>query len=478
VNRRRRSAVLLRGLIGSLTAAALLAGCASPRALMRDMQTLITQEQYPAAAELVKNAKTSHYGAKNAFLYYADLGMTLHLAGKYAESNAAFESAKKIATDLFTKSVSKEAATFLTSDNARPYAGEDFERALIHVFCALNYVFLGEENEALVEARQADFLLTKLQTDYGHKNVYTEDAFIHYLSGMVYENAGETNDAFIAYRKALDAYVRYRKDYGTAEPPALIQAALRTAAKLGFTDEVREIKNRWGGTVPGTPPTGDGEVVVFHYNGLAPYKTDSFFEIGFIAGWAYVEAENPQGEDREKMEQAGAAVRSLLADDVVRVAFPKYVRQPYAVKSLEVRAAEANASHSANLAEDIGAIAIKNLQDRIGRVRTKAIARSVLKFALSRKIAAEVEEKRGAGAAWLTKKILQVASSATELADKRCWQTLPDQIGVASLTLPAGKHTLTLTFRDAAGNTVLTREMKDVDVRPGKKTFLTIRTAH
>lgn len=447
---------------------------------MRDLQTFFRQEKYAEASECVKAAKDKHYGPKNAFLYYLDLGMTEHLAGRFAESNKAFDSAKRVAKDLFTKSVSKEASSFLVSDNVRPYAGEDFERALIHVFSALNYVFLDQGAEALVEVRQADFLLTKLRTDFRHKNVYTEDAFVRYLSGMIYENQGEVNDAFIAYRKALEAYGTYGKHYGTPPPPTLTRSALRAAAEMGFNDEIADIQKRWGAEPAAANPAGAGEIVVFHYAGLPPYKVDSFFEIGFFAGWAYVEAAQPQGEEEAQVEQASAIARSILADEVIRLAFPKYVRAPYAIQGLDVAvddvAGSSGAAHRAHVAEDVGAIAIKNLDDRIARVRAKTIARAAVKFALSRNIAARVEERQGSGAAWVAKKLLQLAATATELADKRCWQTVPDKIAIAVVALPEGRYTLNLTFRDAHGAAVRTRRADDVKVRAGKKTFFVVRT--
>lgn len=146
--------------------------------------------------------------------------MLLHLDSQYSPSNLAFESAKQLAEKLFTKSLSKELSTLLVSDNLRPYYGEDFERALLHVFSALNYHLMGDATGALVEARQVDFLLTKLQTDHGHKNIYTEDAFVRYLMGLLYENQGEINDAYISYWKSLEAYGSYKKKLRCL-PPAV-----------------------------------------------------------------------------------------------------------------------------------------------------------------------------------------------------------------------------------------------------------------
>jgi uncharacterized protein len=455
----------------------LAAGCGSPRALMRDLNTLQAQGQFAQASALVEKSKSSSYGSKNALLYYLDRGMLLHLNGQYALSNQAFEEAKRVAIALFTKSVTTEASTFLVSDNMRPYYGENFERALIHVFSALNYVFLDNGTEALVEARQADNWLKKLRTDYGYKDIYTEDAFVRYLMGLIYENQGEINDAFISYFQALNAYDTYQKHYGVAAPADLVSDALRTAKQLGFEDRIAQIQKKWGGDVPAPHPRDAGEVVVLHYIGLPPHKVDVVFEIGLLAGLPYIDAAQPEGEDEEKARQAVSIIRSGLSDGVVKMAFPKYVRTPYRVNGLEVRAEGAHAAHRVQLAEDVGAIAEKDLQDRIGRVRAKTIARSVIKYALAQKAADKVRENSGEGFALITKAVLQSFASATETADKRCWQTVPDRIAVARVVLPEGEHALSLTFLDGSGQAVA-EEKRTVRVTAGRKTFLAVRTAY
>lgn len=460
-----------------LAAAALwLAACASPGSLRQDLNRLTANNDFAAVVKKIEGAKNSAYTAKNALLYYLDLGMALHLNGQYEASNEAFEEAKRLAKELFTKSVTTEASTFLVSDNTRPYYGEDFERAYIHVFSALNYAMLGRDEDALVEARQVDFLLTKLQTDYKLNNRYKEDAFARYLMGLLYENSGEWNDAYVSYRKALETYGVHAEEYGVAPPRALVGDACRAARKMGFDDKVEEIQKRWG--EPPAEALDGNEIVLLNYNGLAPRKVDSFFEIGFLAGWAYVEAQEPQGKEAAEAEKVDSTVRALLANDVVRMAFPKFVPTPYTVRSFSVETASASAG-APELVQNIGAIAAQSLEDRVGRTRAKTIARAVLKFALTRTISDQVKKnnKDNEGWAWLTKAVLQAAAVMTEFSDKRSWQTLPDQIWMDRVPLPPGKHTLRLKFQDAAGATLSERSLPDVEVLPGRKVFVVVRTA-
>jgi len=450
--------------------------CATKAVYYREMNDLVAGQRYAEAAALAEKSKADVYGEKNALLYYLDRGMLLHLAGSYAESNAAFERAKKLSLQFFTKSVTTEASTLLISDNMRPYYGEDFERAMVNVFSAMNYVMLGDEQEALVEARQADQLIKSLQTKYGYKNVYKEDAFVRYLMGMLYENMGEVNDAFISYRLAIDAYGDYLKDYGVPAPRELAGDALRTAEKLGFSDQVRDIRSKLASPALAPVTTGYGELVVVDYNGFSPEKIDDFFEFSFGWGWAYVGEVQSKGEEESQVQQAGAIARSIASEEQVRMAFPKYVAVNYRISGMEVSEAGAAASKG-EIADDIGRIAEKNLQDRIARIRIKAIVRSVIKFALARKISQKVEESSGELSGWLAKKLLTAASTATELADKRSWRSLPDKIIVARLALPEGKHSVRLNFFDSNGFTVSSKVLDNIEIKRGKKSFALVRSA-
>ncbi|HOW28153.1 MAG TPA: hypothetical protein PK876_06600 [Elusimicrobiota bacterium] len=460
--------------------AVLLSACASPGGISKNLNNLVGAGKYPEAVILVEKSKESNYGKKNALLYYLDLGMLQHVAGQYELSNRSFEEAKRLAYELFTKSVTTEASTFLVSDNMRPYYGEDFERALIHVFSALNYIYLGQSQEAMVEARQVDFLLTKLQTDYGYKNVFKEDPFVRYFMGMLFENQGELNEAYISYWKALEAYENAVKPFGLTIPRQLVADALRAAQRLGFTDEIDQIKKRWGSAasvVPGPLPKGSGELVLFNYNGLAPHKVDLNFEIAFGKGWAYVTAAKVEGEDQKKVSEASSIAKTIVADEMVKMSFPKYEPTSYKIRGMSVTVpGVSEAVHSAEVVEDIGALAVKSLDDRINRVRAKTIARAVLKFVLAKKTGEVVSEKRGELAGWLAKKALQVAATATEQADKRCWQSVPDKVQMARIVLPAGEHQLKLTFRDADGDAVGTQDLS-VKIVAGRKTFASVRSA-
>ncbi len=460
-----------------LAACLALPSCASNLGYYTKVNSFVSAGDTRGAVNAVEGAKEKEYGSKNALLFHLDRGFLLHISSGYAESNADFDSVKRLYDDYFTKSITTEASTLLINDNMRPYYGEDYERALVNVFSAINYIMLGKDNDALVEARQADHFLTTLQVNYGYKDVYKEDAFVRYLTGMVYENQGQINDAFISYRQALESYKYYEKIYGVQTPQKLVTDALRTAKALDFSSEEAEIRKKWpaAGTTP-SASGNSGELVILDYNGLSPEKVDTFFEISFGQGWAYVEGMKVEGDDRAKVDQAKAIVRSIAAEEQVRIAFPKFVPLNYGISGALAETDDGRL-YPGETVEDIGAIAIKGLDDRIARIRVRAIARGIIKFVLAKGISQKVEKNSGEISGWIAQKILTAAATATELSDKRSWRTLPDKIIMMRVPLTAGQHSITLKYYGRNNETILTETLDNITIKPGKKSFLLVRTA-
>jgi len=490
----------------------ILAGCATTGIYYENLNSLVRDGRYREAVSLVDGdpGAKDFYTSKNELLYWLDKGFLSHLSGEYGESNLAFEKAKKISEELFTKSITAEASTFLISDNMRPYAGEDFERVLINIFSALNYVLLNDYENALVELRQVDNLLKTFETVYDGKTSYREDAFARYLAGLIYEAAGEINDAHISYLRALEAYKNYyEKNYGVSVPRELVADAVRTAAQLGFYQRVEELKKEYHyyeasparrseKEEKGGKASYDGpEIIVIIYAGLSPVKIDNFFEISFGRAWLYVGSVQTRDDNETgDVERARRIARSIAAEEQVVMAFPKYVPSEYRARSFTVKVSAPRQKDEnritetegdimrvvePSLSEDIGAIATKSLEERIGRIRIKTIARAAVKYALSKKISSDVARSSGDKTlAWLTQKILTLASTATELADKRSWRTLPDKIFIARTgALPAdGKYDLIVDFKNDYGEVIASKVIKDVSPPiSGRKRFIVLRSA-
>ncbi len=417
------------------------------------MQNQLHAHEYDDAAKYIESVKQDFYSEKNRLLYYMDKGMVLSLARRYQESNQYLEKAKATADELWTESISANAAAWLTTDNSMPYQGEDFEKVLLNFVAALNYIGLGNYESARVEARQMSEKLELYNSKYveeSGKNVYKDDGFARWLSGKLAESEGRDgyNDAWIDYKKAIAVYkTDYVSRYATPLPRFVVEDAIRVLQGLGadFADELAQVRAKFPGIEP-ADTKGLGEVVLLHLSGEAPYKVDRF--------WT---AAAPPSE-------------------VIRIAYPEYVAKRWRIAAARIVAPVGQAV--SELAEPTTAIAIQNLNDHMGRIKAKAIARAVAKYIAAKGVQAAGAglKDKGAGAAvQLAGVLFEAANVIAEEADKRSWITLPGSVNVARMFLPPGERDLQLEFlaRDGA---VLERATVHAKVVAGRPTIVSYRT--
>ncbi|HVP58290.1 MAG TPA: hypothetical protein VMU02_09345, partial [bacterium] len=258
---------------------ALAAGCAHHPMRMARARSLMAEQEYAEALDEVDKTCKS----ENDVLCLVERGLLLHYAGRYQESNQVFDRAEVLTEELYTKSLSREAAAFVTSDLAREYVPRPFEQVLINYFRALNYAFLGLEEDALVECRKASDKLAPYAED--QKRPYRQDAFMEYLTGILYEWGGEANNAFISYRNASEAYRTYSQLFGLPEPRDLPCDIMRTAGEMGFTAQIDSLPaddrrrcmdaggaaDSTGGTaLPGPRARAPARIVVLIEQGFVP----------------------------------------------------------------------------------------------------------------------------------------------------------------------------------------------------------------
>lgn len=465
-------------------------GCVSPVPVQHAIEHRMLDANYGAARRLVEDAPPGVFDGPNRLLYDLERGMLLHVEGAYARSNAAFERAKRTARALEPTSLGATGLSLIANDRVLDYAGEDFERTLIHLFAALNYEQLGDRSAALVEVRQVADALKRLDLASGGERVYRDDAFARYLSAMLFEAEGDLERAFVDYKKALTAYQDYAIEYGVAVPVALVRHARAAASRLGayavrdlapFLKGLGEPLSPAARGAAGDAAAAAGEIVVLHYNGLSPIKREERFVLPVPSAMRLTDSHRGRWHAHEEaeLERAFSVLSDLRGVGGIPLAFPRFVRRPYTIERMRPKLAAEGAFMPAELVEDIGAIAIEDLQDRIQRVRAKAVARSVMKWAIQRSLEAHFEDRRGDEGAFL-RTVMHVggnwARAASERADVRVWSTLPDTIWMSVLEVPAGEHAVELDFLDHRGEIAHQKQLPPVKVAAGERVFVTVRT--
>lgn len=367
---------------------------------------------------------------RNRLLYLMEKGKLEHLKGNYEVSNRLFEEAYIMIDDRIKTNVGQAVAAKFTNAMAEPYKGEDFEKVTVHYYKALNYFHLGMPNEALVEAKRINIKLDELNQKYNeNKNKYSEDAFSLILTGVLYECTGDINGAFIAYRNAYEIYERNGGAYyGVAIPEQLKKDLLRTSKQLGFGQEYADYSRIFNATAD-TKNAPKGEAIIFWENGLGPAKDQIVITASGGSGVFY-----GTWQDGDVIEEIlipippGAGIGSINA-----IAIPKYRKRDnyYTGAALEY----ANLDHRFELAEDFYPIAKQCLKDRMLRETIDLVLRFATKKAGSAIFGEILGQVAGDTARDIAKLAGDAAGAATEQADTRNWQSLPQTISYLRVPL-------------------------------------------
>lgn len=408
------------------------------------INSLVVARQFDSALKLLDNNKNS-YGERNRLLYLLDYGAVLHYAKRYQESTTAFEEAKRVYDELYTVSLTNEGGTWLINDNVSPYRGEDFERVMVNIYQAMNFVMMGNIDEALVEARDVDLKLSLINGPYNpdQKNIYKEDAFARLWMGILYEAAGgfsNVNDAYISYKKAVEVYSKdYLPNYNLSMPRILKENILAAAEAMGdggvdkYRSQFRDVPY-----VSLKEKSQKCEVYLIHYNGLSPIKHETAIPVPLPGGY------------------------------VTALAFPQYDTRVFDTESgvLKLKGNSQSIQQETEVVEDIGAIAVRNLKNRQRRVIAKAVLRAGGKYLLELVGESAIEEHHGNTPGWF-KYLSNLYNLTSQQPDLRSWQTLPDQIRMARVIVEPGDY-------DVFFNN---ESLGKLHAQAGTKKFFTVRTS-
>jgi len=279
-----------------------------------------------AAKELDKNALLQK--PRNKMLFLMERGKMSHLTGEYQLSNSYFNGADSI-LENGNGGIGDALVGTLVNPMTQSYKGEDFEKFMIHYYKALNYIYLNQPDEAVVEARRITLQSQEQGDKFNNKDSrYSKDAFSLTLQGLIYESTGDINNAFIAYRNAVEVYQSAKDEtwYGTKMPEMLKQDVMRMADRNGFRSELSQLESQFKTTYkPATKPEG-GELIFFWENGMAPVKQQEEFFFSLIKGSNGSLVFTNGGDIFVPYEGTGDI--SLNGLSSLRATYPKYVAQP------------------------------------------------------------------------------------------------------------------------------------------------------
>ncbi len=428
----------------AITLAVVIYGCATDyTSEMRPVTSNLRMDRPDLALEEFRENFTDSTG-RNRLLYLMELGNLMRLSGDFSSAENLLLQADRLSDQQRGIELGQEIEAFLSSDLALEFRGADYEKVFINYCLAASYASENNMEDALVECRRVNDKLRVLNQNYEeNKNRYNDDAFIRYLMGILYEKAGDLNNALIAYRNSADVYdSSYALDYGISAPLRVKSDILRLSSVLGMQSVFQDYSSRWPEVSWENegPDQDHGELVVILEVGMIPARVEKSYTF-------------------------------VLNDRVYRVSLPAIIALKQH-ESWSVTLSSGNTQVQGFLAEDLTAIARKNLEDHAGRDIARAVARLAVKAGLTEAGEQLVEEltEENSDISRVTGFLLSIVGAVTERADLRAWLTLPSQIFVARLRLPAGEHPVRIEIN---GRTIYSDESVSVD--PGGINLLFLR---
>jgi hypothetical protein len=397
-------------------------------------------------------------GHNNYNLSQLEKGRLQFLAHEFLNSQKNFDSVyqqietQQQAAKIQISSGIQTMGAVVSNDNVIAYEVPLYEQGMLHSYQALNYLYQGNLEGALVEVRRANFVqeralkdnadqLYQAQEEMTTKGVSNErlnssypsmdkligevkngfqNAYTFYLSGVLYEAAKQPNDAYIDYKRAIEIYPN--NNY-------LQQDVLRLAKKLGMNDDLIRFEEKFG-PYDAENEVNTGRVIVIFEQGIVNAKDEARLNLPL----------HKTNSDFKFFSFALPVYRGSLS-----ALTPLSIRvndKPY--KSQEIVRLQSLAS--------------KNLQEQLPGLVTRQAIRLVAKEKLRQKM------KKSAGD--VGNILASLYNIASEKADTRSWSSLPDNVQIIRLNnLAAGKHSLIFSY---AGK----NEVIDIEIIKNRTTLI------
>ena len=421
---------------------AILGACASATDLRRQFMAEYRDGHYEQAETTL--VTTAGKDEKDFLVDVLDRAMVLNHQGRYRESNEFLERADQKIEEMYTQKVSDALAALAWNDTAATYQGEDYERVMVDVAQAFNYLALGQRDEALVEARQVS---RKMETrvawlkEHEVDTKYRRDPFALYVAALLQESAGDHDAAYLAYEQAWGAYEELASAYHVGPPPELARDLARAATRAGRVEQAERWRAQAAGDDPLAAP-GASEVVVIVGLGLVAHKESN--------KWVAFDGQ-----------------------DTIAVTYPEYRATTTRVTHAEVWVSGATQPFAAWTRHDLSTLATGVMAERNEALKDRAIAAGIARY-IAKKMARAIGQSSRNQGVQLAAALFTLGTTVKELAevaDTRSWRTLPDRYAVARVAVPPGVQDVDVLFRDGWGN-VVSRVPCRVQVPAGGKAFV------
>ncbi|WP_299795991.1 COG3014 family protein [uncultured Shewanella sp.] len=409
----------------------LVSGCALNSILISYPSQIAPVKAQLNTANPIKGVREieSNISGADGLLYAQEAGRVAQISGDFEASKRYYQQAVAGYLEFDDKAtvsvtdIGATASSLFINDNVIPYRGPGYERVMLHQYQALNYIFSGDKQGALVEVRRSNELQSFEQARYQKSNSSVQamangtidaevnrlekaagsltssflNAYSYYTTGVLHELLGEPNDAFIDYRKAAQI---------SPDNPYLQKDLVRLSKQLSMP-QADEFERRWGKAT--TAKRDQGEVILLIERGFVPEKQSFSVPFTIHGNW----------------QTASLATYTSNSRPV----------SPGKVKGL-------GKSLTASPIANIDALAITALKEELPAALIRQAARIYAKSEMARSVESESKKRRNETDLGVI--AMQIFNVVTEQADRRSWLTLPKQAQIARTYLDNGPYSIQL----------------------------------
>lgn len=392
----------------------------------------VNNRSFDTAATYLTSVKEENYGEKDRVLYWLDLGLLYHYKGDFVNSNLMLENAERAIEELYTKSISKGAASLLLNDNALDYFGEDYEDIYLNVFKCINYIYLNKRDEAFVEVRRINEKLTLLEDKYSK----ISDVFNQNEDSKVSIKPGKTEFYNSALGRFL-SYLLYRSENNF------------DGARIDL-EKIREAFNNQADIYPFNNPLNDSTytipdtlaaIDIISFYGKGPEKFANNLIVHTDDNLIIIYSSDDENSRLDAINWDGVSKGLHF-----KLSLPRMEKRSTCVNKVVL---ELNGSDVAefNKLESLENVALETYKLKEPIIYLKSIARTVIKAIINEATNQELDKQTGGGfLGSLTRAMTGAMLDATENADLRLSRYFPALASISEVKVKPGVYNIKVKY--------------------------------
>lgn len=432
----------------------------------------LMQGDLEASLSIVSDQKA--YSKKDLLLFLMDNGILNFYGGNTKDAFRFLDQADRYQEDLYTQSITANVSTYLINDNQRPYAGEDFEVLYLNTLKALSFIQEKDPEGAMVEVRQGINKLSVFEIRYQKQ--------LDKLKGNTPPEFKNPNDNSLSYSSNLGKY-----DLADSALLRLMSLILNRDDGKDDVAEIdkKKIKEIWRlypdiynfekidlDKINYIKPKDKVVLDVFAFSGMTAKKLPWNLDVVTTNGVMSITSNTP-GRSFSTFIPFYGRVGSFS------ISIPYMVRRNNRIRKAELFINDKKYS-SLNIVENTSNIALNQFNKQKNFIIMKSLIRATAKAVATYKLQDEARKKREKGedntALAVAGVFSSVFASATEVADIRSWNTLPDNCYFGEVVLPEGEYKLDIHYLDS-GNRIVRTYSENVSLKKKNKNNLIVSYA-